>query len=82
MPPKLLADENIPWPLVRYIRGKRVDMLWIPETSYRGISDIKVIELANKKDRVVLTRDNEYLKLSLRRRATCSIIYVGESIRR
>ena len=69
MPPKLLADENVPWPLVRLLRSMGLDVVWIPETSYRGISDNEVINLANRDKKVVLTRDSDYLKPSLRRKA-------------
>ena len=82
MPPKLLADENIPWPLVRLLRGIGLDIIWIPETSYRGISDIEVINLANRDKRIILTRDSDYLELGLRRRAEYGIIYIGEPVRK
>jgi len=46
-----------------------LDVVWILETSYRGISNDEIIDIANRAERVVLTRDSDYLKLSLRRRA-------------
>ncbi len=79
---KLLADENVSWPLVRLLRNMGLDVAWIPETSYRGISDIEVISLANKDERVVLTRDSDFLKPYLRIRTRHGIIYIGEPIRR
>ncbi len=79
---KLLADENISWPLVRLLRSMELDVTWIPDTSYRGISDIEVISLANRDKRVVLTRDSDFLKPYLRGRAKYGIIYIGEPIRK
>ena len=79
---KLLADENVSWPLVRFLRSMGLDVVWIPETSYRGISDREVISLANRDGGAVLTRDSDFLKTSLRRRAEYGIIYIGEPIRR
>ena len=79
---KLLADENVFWPLIRLLRSMKLDVAWIPETSYRGISDIEVIGLANRDKRVVLTRDSDFLKPYLRGRAKYGIIYIGEPIRR
>jgi len=35
---KLLADENVPWPLVRALRRMNLDVLWVPETEYGGTS--------------------------------------------
>ncbi len=75
---KLLVDENVFWPLVRLLRIMELDIVWIPETSYRGISDREVINLANKDGRVVLTRDRDFLKPSPREEAEYGIIYVSE----
>ena len=79
---KLLADENVSWPLVRLLRSMGLDVAWIPETSYRGISDIEVVNLANRDRRVVLTRDSDFLRPYLRVKAKYGIIYIGEPIRR
>ena len=79
---KVLADENVSWPLVRLLRSVGLDVVWIPETSYRGISDSEVINIANRDEQIVLTRDSDFLKLNLRRGAKYGIIYVGEPIRR
>ncbi len=79
---KLLADENVSWPLVRLLRNLDLDTVWIPETNYRGISDIEVISLANSNERVVLTRDSDFLKPYLRGRAKYGIIYIGEPIKK
>ena len=53
MQSKLLADENIPWPLVRLLRNTGIDMVWIPETAYRGISDKEIADLANSNRRTI-----------------------------
>ena len=82
MPLKLLADENIPRPLTKLLRDMGLNVVWIPETDYRGINDEEVIDLANKEGRIVLTRDSDYLKLSLRRRVKHGIIYLGEPVRK
>ena len=79
---KLLADENVPWPLIRLLRSMGLDVVWIPETSYRGISNDELIDMANRVERVILTRDSDYLKLSLRRRAKYGVIYIGEPIKK
>jgi len=48
---KVLADENIPWPLIKLLRNMGLDVAWIPETSYRGINDTEVVSLANRDER-------------------------------
>ena len=57
-------------------------MLWIPETSSRGISDEEVADLAAAEERVVLTRDRDFLATRLRRRATHGVIYIAEPVRK
>jgi len=79
---KLLADENVPWPLVRLLRYMGSDLVWIPETRYRGISDRELVSLTNSDNRVVVTRDNDFLKMDLRRRIKYGLIYIGEPVRR
>ncbi len=82
MPSKLLADENVPWPLVKSLRGMGLDVVWIPETGYRGISDNELVDIANRDGRIVLTRDSDFLEPSLRRRVVYGIVYIGEPVRR
>lgn len=80
--PKLLADENVPWPLVRLLRSMGLDVVWIPETSYRGISNGEVVNLANSDERVVLTRDSDFLRTSLRKEVKYGLIYIAEPVRK
>ena len=79
---RLLADENVDRPLVRLLRSMGLDVVWLPETTYRGISDKEVINLANNSGRVILTRDSDFLKVSLRMRAKYGIIYIAEPVRK
>jgi len=41
---KLLADENVPWPLVKKLMEKEVDVVWIPATNYRELNDEQVLD--------------------------------------
>ncbi len=79
---KLLADENIPWPLVRLLRSIGLDVVWIPETEYRGISDREVVDLANSGERAVVTKDSDFLRVNLRRRLRHGLIYIAEPVRK
>lgn len=57
-------------------------MIWIPETGYRGISDREVVDLANSSERVILTRDSDFLRVNLRRRVRYGLLYIAEPIRK
>ncbi len=78
----LLADENIPWPLVKALRNRGIDVYWIPETRYRGISNSELIEITNIQNSILLTRDKDFLRTNLRRKSKHGIIYIGEPIKK
>ena len=81
-PSKLLADENVPWPLVKLLRSMNLDVEWIPDTRYRGISDKEVVRIANNNERIILTRDSDFLKPHLRKSVRYGIIYIAEPVRK
>ena len=75
--PRILADENIPSSLVLLLQSRKVKVIWIPRTKYRGYSDRELIEIANKGKLVILTRDREYVELELRKLIQTGVIYAG-----
>lgn len=56
-----LADENIPSSLVRALRGAGHTVKDLKEERLFGIHDKKVIELARKENRIILTYDKDFL---------------------
>lgn len=67
---KLLADENISRYLVNLFRSNGYDVFWIREFK-RGISDLEVIELARKMERIILTSDKDFGCLVLKEHHYC-----------
>ncbi|BAA81637.1 hypothetical protein APE_2617d [Aeropyrum pernix K1] len=59
-----------------------LDVEWIPDTGYRGISDKQVARIANDSRRIILTRDSDFLKPYLRKDAKYGIIYIAEPVRK
>ena len=57
-----LANENIPTTSIRLLREKGLDVYAITECD-SGISDIKVLEIAAREERVILTFDKDYGEL-------------------
>ena len=47
---------------------------------YRGINDRGIVDLANSGERVILTRDNDFLRVNLRRRIRYGLIYIAEPV--
>jgi len=55
---KLLADENIPIKTVDALRRKGINIISVTEFS-PGSSDRKVLNIANRKERIVVTFDKD-----------------------
>lgn len=74
---KLLANENIPFGMVRCLRAVGHDVLAIVETC-PGVTDIVVLDLARGEHRILLTFDRDYGELIYLKRLPCptGIIYM------
>lgn len=59
---KFLANENFPGPSVFELKKHGHDVVWILN-EYPGISDIEVLHLAEKTDRIIVTHDSDYGEL-------------------
>lgn len=59
---KLLADENIPIKTVNALRRKGINIISVTEFS-PGSSDRKVLNIANRKERIVVTFDKDFGEL-------------------
>jgi predicted nuclease of predicted toxin-antitoxin system len=59
---KFLANENIPFPSIKYLRDLGIDISAIVEIS-SGISDEKVMQIAVDEKRTILTLDSDYGEL-------------------
>ncbi len=69
----------MPRPLVKRLREFGVDVVWLVETEHRGISDEGVVDLANRLEAIVLTRDRDFVGRSgLRRKARSNLESLGE----
>ena len=55
---RLLADENFPGLVVRTLRSRGHDLVWIREES-PGIGDSEVLSMATGQERILITFDKE-----------------------
>lgn len=62
---RLLADENFPFPSVRFLRNAGYDVLWVKD-KHAGMSDPDVIDLANREERLLITFDSDFGELIVR----------------
>ena len=62
---RILADENLPGPVIRLLRGKGHDVLSVKETM-RGSSDPHILGRAQVERRLVVTFDKDFGELAYR----------------
>ena len=60
---RLLADENLPRPVIARLRQEGLDVLWIQE-ALPGASDVDVLGLAAEEGRILLTFDKDFGELA------------------
>ncbi len=74
-PLRLLADENVPASVVRLLRTRGHDVTWIMEVA-SGIEDRRLLEMAEREDRILLTFDKDFgeLAFSTLSRPLCGVI--------
>ena len=78
---KVLADENIPRPLVAMLRSLGIDVFWIVESESRGIGDGEVAAMANAQGRALLTRDSDFINDEwLNQRIKTKLIYIEKEM--
>jgi len=72
---RILANENFPGPVVRALRARGHDVVWVRETM-RGATDREVLARAQADRRLLLTFDKDFGELAFRTRlpAECGII--------
>ncbi len=64
---KVLADENLDAPVVRWLRERGHDVLWVAESD-PGADDARVIDTARVQQRIVITFDRDFGDLVFRQR--------------
>jgi len=74
---KLLADENIPRRLATLLKQHGVDVVRLQDLGTRGISDKELVNIANKLERTILTRDSDFATPSLLSLVRNGVIYIA-----
>ena len=62
---RLLADENVEAPLVRWLQSQRHDVIWAAE-QLRGRPDTVLVSAAREENRVLITGDLDFGELVYR----------------
>jgi predicted nuclease of predicted toxin-antitoxin system len=73
---KFIADECVDWQIVEYLRKIGYKILYVLEIE-PGISDEKVLDIANKESAILITADKDFGELVFRQnRMTSGIILI------
>jgi predicted nuclease of predicted toxin-antitoxin system len=72
---QILANENVPEPVVAELRRRGHDVAWIAEIM-RGAGDHEVLALAQRQSRLVVTYDKDFgeLAFSAHLPARCGVV--------
>ena len=76
---RFLADEHVDIPAVTALKARGVDIISVEDANLRGCPDKDILALANKDQRVVVTRDKDFLRLA-RTERHCGIIFLTRSL--
>ena len=72
---RILADENVPYPVVEALRFRGHDVVWMGEVS-PGSTDEEVLAWAVREERLLLSLDKDFGELAFARRlpAACGVV--------
>jgi predicted nuclease of predicted toxin-antitoxin system len=71
---KFIGDVNLEKPIVDYLVGNGYNVKWIPNLDC-GMVDEKLLELANREKRILVTNDKDFGELTFRqKRVSAGII--------
>lgn len=59
----LLCDEHIPFPIVKGLRRRGIDVIVVQEIDLSSTTDELIIERAKMEKRIIYTQDADFLRL-------------------
>ncbi len=71
-----LLDEGVPKSVLKVLQFSGYDVKRVQDLSPRGISNGAVMNLASSSERILLTRDSDFLKLKTRIGKTLKVVYL------
>ncbi len=60
---KYYTDEHIPKAVIQGLRRRGIDVLSVPESGMIQASDEEILEMARMENRVIITQDEDFLRL-------------------
>ncbi len=81
-PVRLYADEQVARAVVRGLRERGMDVLTAAEAGLLGAPDEKHLAWARNQGRVILTQDDDFLRLHAAGEEHAGIVYAEQGARR
>ncbi|MFW0860320.1 MAG: DUF5615 family PIN-like protein [Dehalococcoidia bacterium] len=89
MPPHLLCDEHVPYPIVEGLRRRGIDIVTVQEIGLASTRDEIIMARAREEGRIIYTRDADFLRHSRGGHKHSGIFYhhpltysIGEAIQK
>ena len=60
---RFLTDENVAVSVMKKLRNKGYDVKDVKEENLSGFDDEKILSIANKEDRIIITHDRNFANL-------------------
>jgi predicted nuclease of predicted toxin-antitoxin system len=75
---RFYADEHIPKAVIRGLRHRGVDVLTVADAGLIGAADITHLRRARDDGRVIVTQDDDFLRLAAGREPHTGIVYAPQ----
>jgi predicted nuclease of predicted toxin-antitoxin system len=76
MKPKLIADENVPFSLIKSLRQLGYEVVTVDEISYFGIKNNELAELSIQHGMIIITRDADFTRLERSLIKRIRVVYI------
>ena len=73
---KFLVDNQLPAALAEHLRTRGLDCLHVVDANLEGASDAQICRYAEEEERVIVTKDEDFLHLANRPEARIRVIWV------
>ena len=85
----LLCDEHVPYPIVKGLKRRNLDVVTVQDVGLRSVRDERILEVARQQGRIIYTQDADFLRHHATGTEHGGILYhhllaypIGEAIRR
>jgi hypothetical protein len=77
---KYYTDEHIPKAVIQGLRRRGIDVLSVPESGMLEASDEEILDIARRENRVIITQDEDFLRLHSKGNTHSGIVYFPQGI--